>query len=191
MVLPWPERSSRPRALLNRRRRWPTPGCSIFADALPDPLPSILERCSVVVTSTQRARRAVSGHRRGRPIAFTLRAPALLSAIEAVRANGEPRNGRTAPDGAHRDLAPRHRRPARGGRGRWRAPGHHAAEPHRREAARALRTDFIANASHELRTPLTSLVGFIDTLLGPAANDREARERFLGIMRNQAVRMSS
>ncbi|MBL8593258.1 MAG: GHKL domain-containing protein, partial [Devosia sp.] len=53
-----------------------------------------------------------------------------------------------------------------------------------------LRTDFIANASHELRTPLTSLVGFIDTLLGPAANDKEARERFLGLMRGQAARMA-
>jgi two-component system, OmpR family, phosphate regulon sensor histidine kinase PhoR len=53
-----------------------------------------------------------------------------------------------------------------------------------------LRTDFIANASHELRTPLTSLVGFIDTLLGPAAKDAEARERFLHIMRAQADRMS-
>ena len=38
-----------------------------------------------------------------------------------------------------------------------------------------LRSDFIANASHELRTPLASLIGFIDTLLGPAANDDAAR----------------
>ena len=54
-----------------------------------------------------------------------------------------------------------------------------------------LRSDFIANASHELRTPLTSLVGFIDTLLGPAAKDDAARERFLNIMRQQAGRMSN
>src|SRR5690606_5252226 len=54
----------------------------------------------------------------------------------------------------------------------------------------SLRSDFIANASHELRTPLTSLSGFIDTLLGPAANDKAARERFLGLMRVQAVRMA-
>lgn len=54
----------------------------------------------------------------------------------------------------------------------------------------AMRTDFIANASHELRTPLASLLGFIDTLLGPAARDTVAREKFLGIMRGQAERMS-
>ncbi|MCW5720496.1 MAG: two-component sensor histidine kinase [Devosia sp.] len=54
----------------------------------------------------------------------------------------------------------------------------------------ALRSDFVANASHELRTPLASLLGFIDTLLGPAAKDAAAREKFLGIMRGQAERMS-
>jgi len=54
----------------------------------------------------------------------------------------------------------------------------------------AMRADFIANASHELRTPLASLIGFIDTLLGPAARDAAAREKFLGIMRVQSDRMS-
>jgi two-component system phosphate regulon sensor histidine kinase PhoR len=53
-----------------------------------------------------------------------------------------------------------------------------------------MRSDFIANASHELRTPLASLVGFIDTLMGAAANDAAARQRFLPIMRAQAGRMS-
>ena len=31
-----------------------------------------------------------------------------------------------------------------------------------------MRVDFIANASHELRTPLASLLGFVETLQGPA-----------------------
>ncbi|WP_062228703.1 ATP-binding protein [Aureimonas frigidaquae] len=53
-----------------------------------------------------------------------------------------------------------------------------------------MRTDFVANASHELRTPLASLIGFIETLQGPARNDVKARERFLDIMREQAGRMS-
>lgn len=53
-----------------------------------------------------------------------------------------------------------------------------------------LRSDFIANASHELRTPLASLTGFIETLSGPARNDASARDRFLGIMQEQAERMS-
>ena len=46
---------------------------------------------------------------------------------------------------------------------------------HTQQAAlERMRVDFIANASHELRTPLASLTGFIDTLLGPAADDPPA-----------------
>ena len=53
-----------------------------------------------------------------------------------------------------------------------------------------MRVDFIANASHELRTPLAALLGFIETLQGPAKNDVAAREKFLGIMQQQAARMA-
>lgn len=53
-----------------------------------------------------------------------------------------------------------------------------------------MRVDFVANASHELRTPLATLSGFIETLQGPAADDEPARRRFLGIMHQEAERMS-
>jgi two-component system, OmpR family, phosphate regulon sensor histidine kinase PhoR len=53
-----------------------------------------------------------------------------------------------------------------------------------------MRVDFIANASHELRTPLASLLGFVETLRGPARDDVTAREQFLGIMDIQARRMA-
>jgi two-component system phosphate regulon sensor histidine kinase PhoR len=56
--------------------------------------------------------------------------------------------------------------------------------------AEQMRADFIANASHELRTPLATLIGFIETLRGPARDDAEARERFLAIMHGQASRMA-
>lgn len=52
-----------------------------------------------------------------------------------------------------------------------------------------MRADFVANASHELRTPLTALIGFIETLRGPAEDDPEAQRHFLGIMAEQASRM--
>lgn len=55
--------------------------------------------------------------------------------------------------------------------------------------ARQMRRDFVANVSHELRTPLTALMGFIETLQGPARDDRVATERFLGIMQSEAARM--
>ena len=53
-----------------------------------------------------------------------------------------------------------------------------------------MRVDFIANASHELRTPLASLLGFVETLQGPAQADAKARARFLDIMREQGRRMA-
>ena len=53
-----------------------------------------------------------------------------------------------------------------------------------------MRVDFVANASHELRTPLASLLGFVETLQGPAREDEAARSKFLAIMREQAQRMS-
>jgi two-component system phosphate regulon sensor histidine kinase PhoR len=53
-----------------------------------------------------------------------------------------------------------------------------------------MRADFVANVSHELRTPLTSLIGFIETLRGPAADDPPAQARFLGIMAEQGARMN-
>lgn len=53
-----------------------------------------------------------------------------------------------------------------------------------------MRADFVANVSHELRSPLVSLLGFIETLKGPARNDAAAREKFLGIMHSEAQRMA-
>lgn len=57
------------------------------------------------------------------------------------------------------------------------------------EQAGQIRRDFVANVSHELRTPLTSLLGFIETLRGPARDDEAARMRFLDIMQGEAMRM--
>jgi len=41
------------------------------------------------------------------------------------------------------------------------------------------RQDFVANASHELRTPLAAIAAMAETLQDGAADDPEARERFL------------
>ena len=58
------------------------------------------------------------------------------------------------------------------------------------EDAGKMRRDFVANVSHELKTPLTALMGFIETLRGPARNDPKAQDRFLSIMEQEATRMS-
>jgi len=58
------------------------------------------------------------------------------------------------------------------------------------EQAGQMRRDFVANVSHELRTPLTALMGFIETMRGPARDDAPARDRFLAIMEGEAARMN-
>tara|TARA_Y100001936_G_scaffold226262_1_gene245478 strand:+ start:1152 stop:1754 length:603 start_codon:yes stop_codon:yes gene_type:complete len=53
-----------------------------------------------------------------------------------------------------------------------------------------MRADFVANVSHEMRSPLSSLLGFIETLRGPARDDPEATEKLLKIMESEAQRMT-
>lgn len=60
----------------------------------------------------------------------------------------------------------------------------------RARRAEQTQSDFVANASHELRSPLSALIGLIETLRGPAADDAAARERFLSIMHTEAARMA-
>ena len=57
------------------------------------------------------------------------------------------------------------------------------------QAERA-RSTFVANVSHELRSPLTSLIGMVETLRGPARDDKAAQDRFLALMDDETQRMS-
>lgn len=158
----------------------------MFAEALPDPC-IVIDGRSEVVHLNAHARRYFPGVAIGMPVAFTMRYPVLLDAIEAARRAGtrQVELHLTIPTETwyRTTVAPL----GVAANGMLVITLQSLTEARRLDA---LRTDFIANASHELRTPLTSLVGFIDTLLGPAANDRDARERFLNIMRTQAGRMS-
>jgi two-component system, OmpR family, phosphate regulon sensor histidine kinase PhoR len=58
------------------------------------------------------------------------------------------------------------------------------------EQAEAMRRDFVANVSHEIRTPLTVLAGFVETLQNLRLDDTE-RQRYLGLMSQQAQRMQT
>jgi len=53
-----------------------------------------------------------------------------------------------------------------------------------------VRQDFVANVSHEFKTPLTAIQGFAETLLGGALEDAGSNRRFLGIIRDHAVRLA-
>ena len=55
--------------------------------------------------------------------------------------------------------------------------------------AEQMRSDFVANVSHELRSPLTALSGFIETIADLDDDERDNRQRFLGLMDMEAQRM--
>ncbi len=59
-----------------------------------------------------------------------------------------------------------------------------------RERVDAVRRDFIANVSHELRTPLTVVTGFLEMLLDAQPDDAATRQHHLGLMHEQAQRMT-
>ena len=59
-----------------------------------------------------------------------------------------------------------------------------------RERVDAVRRDFIANVSHELRTPLTVVTGFLEVLLDAEPDDAATRKHHLGLMHEQAQRMT-
>jgi len=54
-----------------------------------------------------------------------------------------------------------------------------------------VRRDLVANVSHELRTPLATLQLLVETLIGGAAEDNEARTLFLGKLHEQVFHMSN
>ncbi len=54
-----------------------------------------------------------------------------------------------------------------------------------------MRTEFVANVSHELRTPLTAILGYVETLLTGALDDRKNRGQFLKKISDQANRLNA
>ncbi|MCW6509108.1 ATP-binding protein [Lichenifustis flavocetrariae] len=159
-----------------------------FVQALPQPV-LVLSSDMRIVAANAPASAILSGLRVGGPLALSLRDPTVLDAVRRVDGGGGPETviwrDRVPVERAFEVAVARLESP-----GRERAVVltlHDQTEARRIERMRA---DFIANASHELRTPLASLLGFVETLQGPAREDPAARARFLSIMADQARRMA-
>jgi len=155
------------------------------------PLAAVLVGPDARILAANAAARDMMGQAiEGRHFLTAMRQPDLRAAIEATAADGSARSitYQSAKDG--RDSTFRAHVAAvtleAGG-----APGVLVSfeDLTEREQAAQMRRDFVANVSHELRTPLTSLLGFIETLQGPARRDEAAMDRFLGIMAREAARM--
>ncbi|MFT5065678.1 MAG: two-component system phosphate regulon sensor histidine kinase PhoR [Yoonia sp.] len=159
-------------------------GLAEFVNAMPLPA-AIIGPDERIVTTNQGFDQIMGAGFAGRHYINVLRQPALIDAIAQVVANGGTANATylTRSNGADAayDLHV-------GQAGR--AVLITLTDRTDAENAGRMRTDFIANVSHELRTPLTALMGFIETLRGAARDDPAARDRFLGIMEQEAGRMT-
>ncbi|MDB5359744.1 MAG: histidine kinase [Rhodospirillales bacterium] len=164
-------------------------GSNAVIAALPDPLILINERREVVRQNAA-AKALLGDHVLRRDLAVALRQPALLAAVDMVIAGGAGRMVEfDLASPVERHLSARiDPLPARTEDGVILLVSLHDLTSVKR--AEQMRADFVANASHELRTPLSTLVGFIETLQGPAADDEDARIKFLAIMQQQASRMA-
>jgi two-component system, OmpR family, phosphate regulon sensor histidine kinase PhoR len=161
----------------------PDPAAADLVAVFPHPA-ILVDRAGNICAINDHARRHFPVARLGEPAAFAFRDPQMQEALRRAAA-GETRRFERIDRMPFERAFDVHVAPAGGG---------HAlvvledlTERHRLER---LRVDFIANASHELRTPLASVLGFIETLRGPARDDPKAAARFLGIMEEQAQRMA-
>jgi two-component system phosphate regulon sensor histidine kinase PhoR len=156
--------------------------------ALPDPM-ILLDERRRVVRANAAATEMFGADFIDRDLASALRHPAILAAADAVlRGEGERVVEFAVGLPVERQLSARIAPLAASvAEGAAILTLHDLTASKRSEQMRA---DFVANASHELRTPLATLLGFIETLRGPARDDREAQDRFLAIMHEQASRMA-
>ena len=158
---------------------------------IPDPV-ILIDRRALVIESNAAARALLPSLRPRHPLSFALRDPDVLDGIETVLRTGEPLKTLYSPRVPTERTFEVQIGAMQGGEAGRAGPNVVLFLRDLTSAQRleTMRVDFVANASHELRTPLASLLGFIETLQGPARDDAKARERFLGIMRVQALRMT-
>jgi two-component system phosphate regulon sensor histidine kinase PhoR len=162
---------------------------SALLEALPEAV-VLVDDDNRVAIANRASRQVLPALRVGEPLELALRTPDVLDAVRRVGASGKPANVAWRERVPVERLFEVHVAPLR-----LPASGTDAVVITWRDLTEArsverMRADFVANASHELRTPLATLLGFVETLQGPARDDAAARDRFLAIMREQAQRMA-
>lgn len=158
-------------------------------DAVPDPV-FALDRGGRVLGANRGAVESF-GSVIGRDATLLFRQPAIQTALRSVLSGGESRATTTlslAPPVEREFTIAVQRLQSVAPDGTCAVLTLHDVTALRR--AEQTRVDFVANASHEIRTPLTTLLGFIETLQGPAKDDPDAHAMFLDIMQGEAQRMA-
>lgn len=152
------------------------------------PLPTLaIDTSERIVALNPPASTLVGAGALGRHFITVLRQPQLVEAVEQSLADGTPRTAQYLADDAGSDVTYDVSLAAMADSGTVILSFQDVTQL---TQAGEMRRDFVANVSHELRTPLTALMGFIETLRGPARDDAPTRDRFLGIMTDEAGRMN-
>lgn len=156
-------------------------------EVLPDPL-IVVDGDGQVIRANHAAEDAFKTQLTGRDLAAGLRHPQILNAVDSALNDGQRLAAEIAmPPPMSRNYSALVEPIGDQGEGGALIVLHDLTPVRMGERMRA---DFVANVSHELRTPLSSLLGFVETLRGPARDDAEAHDKFLAIMHDQAERMS-
>ena len=200
MVWPWTRGADKPAARPESEgapQRRVEDGAAAVLEAisatLPDPL-LVLDAQGQVLLANAHAAEALDQDPAGRHISASVRSPAILDAVSTILAGGEARRvdfERRVPVLRRFEtfIAPVATPAERGGLRSGAAVLIVMRDLSREQQLERMRADFVAHASHELRTPLAAVLGFIETLQGPAKEDAAARGRFLAMMQAQAERM--
>ncbi|WP_109311505.1 ATP-binding protein [Ruegeria sp. AU67] len=157
------------------------------------PIPTLMvDQTERIIAANTEARTMLGQNIEGRHFATILRQPQVIDAIEqSLRNKGSSKTRHLSNDGAQDTTFEVQCRYMNGvGAVEGGAVMVVFQDVTYLKQAGQMRRDFVANVSHELRTPLTALMGFIETLRGPARDDAAARERFLQIMTDEANRMN-
>lgn len=154
------------------------------------PMPALfIDRGEHIIASNVSAKNILGEGLTGRNYITALRQPAVLSAIERCMQNEMDTRARYLGSDGPRDTSFELRCAYVTAQGLTGALVTFT-DVTDLEQTNQMRRDFVANVSHELRTPLTSVIGFIETLQGPAKDDAAAQTRFLGIMARETARMN-
>lgn len=163
----------------------PLPVSDVLA-ALPLPALAIAQGEQIVAINAA-ALKLLGMPAQGRHFITVLRQPAVVEVVERCLANGAQGTAEYLTRADGHDITYTVTVTAVGGSGMALVTFQDISHV---TAAGQMRRDFVANVSHELRTPLTALMGFIDTLRGPARDDAPARARFLETMAKETERMN-
>ncbi len=164
---------------------------NVILRSIPDAL-FIIDHAGVILLSSTAARELFSDAPfSGRPYIEVIRNSEFLALMEEVRTKRKPGVVEMRIDSPLEQHCIVHVSPLSYGAGElsgFVAVFHDITKLKRLEQ---MRKDFVANISHEIKTPITAIMGFAETLLDGALDDRQNLIAFLQTIKSNSVRINN